>query len=59
MRLRQAFFGYIGPNGPLPIHLADFVRERVLQGGDHGFSRWGDYLDAVIAFAGLDTGGTR
>ena len=34
-RLRQAFLGYIGPNGPLPVHLSDFVRERVLQGGDH------------------------
>lgn len=33
-RLRQAFLGYIGPNGPLPVHLSDFVRERVLQGGD-------------------------
>ena len=32
------------------------ARQTVLQGGDHGFSRWGDYLDAVIAFAGL--GGT-
>ena len=27
------------------------ARQTVLQGGDHGFSRWGDYLDAVIAFA--------
>lgn len=34
-RLRQAFFGYIGPNGPLPVHLSDFVRERVVQAGDH------------------------
>lgn len=31
IRLRQAFFGYIGPNGPLPIHLSDLVRERVIQ----------------------------
>ncbi|HAF54072.1 MAG TPA: hypothetical protein DCL01_02335, partial [Thauera sp.] len=29
------------------------ARQTVLEGGDHGFSRWGDYLDAVIAFAGL------
>ncbi len=27
------------------------ARQTVLQGGDHGFSRWGDYLDPVIAFA--------
>ena len=35
------------------------ARQTVLEGGDHGFSRWNDYLDAVIAFAGLDAGGTR
>ena len=29
------------------------ARQTVLEGGDHGFSRWEDYLDAVIAFAGL------
>ena len=28
-------------------------RQTVLPGGDHGFTRWEDYLDAVIAFAGL------
>jgi len=28
-------------------------RQTVLPGGEHGFSRWEDYLDAVIAFAGL------
>jgi hypothetical protein len=31
------------------------ARQTVLAGGDHGFSRWGDYLDAVLAFAGLNT----
>ncbi|MBW7860679.1 MAG: esterase [Rhodocyclaceae bacterium] len=29
------------------------ARQTVLDGGDHGFSRWNDYLDDVIAFAGL------
>ncbi|MFU2486661.1 YqiA/YcfP family alpha/beta fold hydrolase [Thauera sp. WH-1] len=29
------------------------AHQTVLEGGDHGFSRWNDYLDAVIAFAGL------
>ncbi|WP_018987984.1 YqiA/YcfP family alpha/beta fold hydrolase [Aromatoleum toluclasticum] len=29
------------------------ARQTVLEGGDHGFSRWTDYLDDVIAFAGL------
>ncbi|WP_445332831.1 YqiA/YcfP family alpha/beta fold hydrolase [Thauera sp. ZXT1-4] len=26
------------------------VRQTVLEGGDHGFSRWGDFLDDVIDF---------
>lgn len=30
------------------------ARQTVLEGGDHSFSRWNDYLDDVIAFAGLD-----
>jgi uncharacterized protein len=29
------------------------ARQTVLPGGDHGFSRWHDYLDEAIAFAGL------
>jgi len=29
------------------------ARQTVLAGGDHGFSRWNDYLDALLAFAGL------
>jgi predicted esterase YcpF (UPF0227 family) len=28
-------------------------RQTVLPGGDHSFTRWENYLDAVIAFAGL------
>lgn len=28
-------------------------RQTVLPGGDHGFTRWEDYLDEVIAFAGI------
>jgi len=29
------------------------ARQTVLPGGDHGFSRWNDYLDEVLTFAGL------
>lgn len=29
------------------------ARQTVLPGGDHGFSRWSDYLDDVLHFAGL------
>lgn len=29
------------------------ARQTVLEGGDHSFTRWDDYLDGIIAFAGL------
>lgn len=29
------------------------TRQTVLPGGDHSFTRWNDYLDDIIAFAGL------
>lgn len=29
------------------------ARQTILEGGDHGFSRWHDYLDEIITFAGL------
>ncbi|RZL96393.1 MAG: type VI secretion system baseplate subunit TssG [Variovorax sp.] len=41
-RLRQQFFGYLGPNGPLPIHLSDFIRERTL---NHADPTWLAFLD--------------
>ena len=41
-RLRQHFFGYIGPNGPLPGHLSDCNRERVI---NHGDATWLAFLD--------------
>jgi type VI secretion system protein ImpH len=40
--LRQHFFGYLGPNGPLPVHLSDFVRERAM---NHGDRTWLAFLD--------------
>ena len=33
-QLVQRFFGLLGPNGPLPLHLTDYARERVLHQGD-------------------------
>ena len=29
------------------------ARQTVLEGGDHSFTRWADYLDDIIVFAGL------
>lgn len=44
-RMRQHFFGYLGPNGPLPIHLSDFIRERALI---HGDRTWLAFLDMLV-----------
>ena len=38
---RQAVARYVG------------AKQTVLPGGDHSFTRWEDYLDEVLAFAGL------
>ncbi|BBQ01077.1 hypothetical protein BSFA1_62050 (plasmid) [Burkholderia sp. SFA1] len=43
-RLVQRFFGFLGPNGPLPLHLTDFARERALHHGDTAFARLLDTL---------------
>jgi type VI secretion system protein ImpH len=44
-RLQQRFFGLLGPNGPLPMHLTDFTRERILHGGDPTIARFLDLLN--------------
>jgi type VI secretion system protein ImpH len=49
-RLRQQFFSYLGPNGPLPVHLSDFIRERAL---NHGDPTWLAFLDAFLHRFGL------
>jgi len=33
-RLQVRFFGLLGPNGPLPLHLTELARERVHHAGD-------------------------
>jgi type VI secretion system protein ImpH len=43
-RLEQRFFGLLGPNGPLPLHLTEYARDRILHGGDATFPR---FLDIV------------
>jgi type VI secretion system protein ImpH len=43
-RLSQRFFGLLGPNGPLPLHLTDFARERIIHHGDTAFARLLDML---------------
>lgn len=41
-RLQVRHFGLFGPNGPLPIHLTEYARERLHHAGDRTFSRFLD-----------------
>lgn len=41
-RLAAQFLGLFGPNGPLPLHLTEYARERLRHHGDHTFSRFAD-----------------
>lgn len=43
-RLAIRLFGLLGPNGPLPLHLTEYARERVLHGGDRTFARFLEVL---------------
>lgn len=41
-RIAVRFFGLFGPNGPLPLHLTAYARERVLHRGDTTLTRFAD-----------------
>lgn len=41
-RLQVRFFGLFGPNGPLPIHLTEYARERLRNANDPTLSRFAD-----------------
>lgn len=41
-RMEVRFFGLLGPNGPLPLHLTDFARGRLMHAGDPTLSRFLD-----------------
>lgn len=41
-RLLVYFFGLLGPNGPLPLHLTEYARERLRQYADPTFARFLD-----------------
>jgi type VI secretion system protein ImpH len=43
-RLQVRLFGLLGPNGPLPIHITEYVRERLRHAGDPTLSRFLDLL---------------
>lgn len=41
-RLSVAFLGLFGPHGPLPLHLTEYVRERIRNVGDETFAAFAD-----------------
>lgn len=41
-RLQVLFFGLFGPNGPLPLHLTDYARDRMRNAGDPTLARFAD-----------------
>lgn len=43
-RLVQQFFGLLGPNGPLPLHLTEFARDRLMHHRDASLTRFLDVL---------------
>jgi type VI secretion system protein ImpH len=43
-RLQVRLFGLLGPNGPLPLHLTEYVRERLRNANDPTLSRFLDLL---------------
>ena len=45
MKIEVRFLGMLGPNGPLPLHLTDYARERILHGGDATLARFLDVFN--------------
>ncbi len=43
-RMAVRFFGLFGPNGPLPLHMTAYARERALHKGDLTFQRFADWF---------------
>ncbi|MBI3897453.1 MAG: type VI secretion system baseplate subunit TssG [Gammaproteobacteria bacterium] len=41
-RMQVHFFGLLGANGPLPLHLTEYTYQRKLHAGDETFARWLD-----------------
>ena len=40
--LSSYLFGVFGPNGPLPLHITEYVRERQHNARDHSFAAFAD-----------------
>ncbi len=52
------FFGMFGPNGPLPLHLTEYVRDREKMENDKTFRAFADSLGmeaSIVSALGLTT----
>lgn len=50
-KLYVNFFGLLGPNGPMPMHITDYVRQRVYREHDRSMARFLDmFHHRLIAF---------
>ncbi len=57
--LTNRFFGMFGPNGPLPLHLTEFARDRLVNERDRTFVAFADMLThrlATLLFRAWKTG---
>lgn len=43
-RISVRFLGLFGPNGPLPLHLSEYARNRQLHAGDASLARFADLI---------------
>ena len=43
-RISVRFLGLFGPNGPLPLHLSEYARNRMLHAGDASLTRFADLI---------------
>ncbi len=48
-RLEQRVFGLLGPNGPLPLHLTEYVRDRLRHDDDRTLARFLDLFHHRMA----------
>ena len=46
-KIQVRFLGLLGPNGPLPLHLTDYARGRILHGSDTTFARFSGMLSTA------------
>jgi len=50
-RVQVHGFGLLGPNGPMPLHLTEYVWRRIKHHGDHAFARFLDmFTHRMLSF---------